>query len=87
MKEMPVGQFVHFCSTKVPFQVNLKKECSAEVHFCPMITHLFFIPQPQHLKIGCVARVLAVDHIKAPILRGGRLGRVQVDAKDERQLA
>ena len=49
-----------------------------------LAANAFFIP---HLKIRSVARVLAVDHVEATILGVGGLGGVQVDAKDERQLA
>ena len=52
---------------------------------CPMLSLLQ--ASSNHLKIRSVARVLAVDHVEATILGVGGLGGVQVDAKDEQNLA
>ena len=70
--------------------VVLKKalfEALLEVQVLTRKCALYFLYCRPHLKIWSVARVLAVDHVEATILGVGGLGGVQVDAKDERELA
>ena len=62
-------------------------EALLEVQVLTRKCALCFLYCRPHLKIWSVARVLAVDHVEATILGVGGLGGVQVDAKDERELA